>query len=346
MGSRLMATVAASLLLGVTTPTIFATETPALAQESVSCTQVVPQVKDDTQNPPVWVDPSSVSFALGNAAFQDLPQDLGPVPAGPAYLIGASQVSGVPWLGVNTMHPSLLNNTEGDVTWELTGFSGPGAMYVFTQGGMGQIVGEEWFTGEGNSGSGSVVVERNRHVHPNWLFSEAGTYEVTLSQTVQLQDGTEATGSATLTFEVDTGSGNATDGHFDFGPTIGSASGDACGSNKEEEAPVNETTNSPAGTNNSLAAGGAKATEATEQKSESKPASHSQSGNQTSSQSANHSGGQASSAAKGQQPQAQASKQLPNTGTTVMTAPIAIMAIGFLTLGAGLVFTGRYFRWF
>lgn len=341
MRSRLMATVAASLLLGATTSTIFPTETPAFAQESTSCTQVVPQVKDDTQNPPVWVDPASVSFALDDTALQDLPQDLGPVSAGPAYLIGASQVSGVPWLGVNTMHPSLLNNTQGDVTWELTGFSGPGSMYVFTQGGMGQIVGEEWFTGSGNSGSGTIVVERNRHVHPNWLFSSVGTYQVTLAQTVQLQDGTEASGAATLTFEVGTGAGNATDGHFDFGPTIGAASGDACG--EEGDDTWGETTEYSAGAATGTSNTGASATGNSTK--EAKQTSHGQSNSQTQ--------GAAESSAKGQQPgqkqaqqQPQSSKQLPNTGPTVMTAPIAFLAIGVLTLGAGLVFTGRYFRWF
>lgn len=332
MGPRLMAIVAASLLLGATTPIISAAERPVLAQESASCSQLIPQVKDDTQSPPAWVDPESISFALDDAALQDLPQDLGPVPAGPAYLIGASQVSGVPWLGINTMHPSLLNNTEGDVTWELTGFSGPGSMYVFTQGGMGQIVGEEWFTGSGNSGSGTVVVERNRHAHPNWLFSSPGTYEVTLAQTVQLQDGTEASGAATLTFEVGTGAGNATDGHYDFGPTIGAASGDACGGEENDSWGDNTeySTGAATGTSNTGTSADQNSTAG------SKQASPGQSNSQNQ--------GASENPAKGQQPQP--SKQLPNTGPTRMTAPIAIMAIGILTLGAGLVFTGRYFRWF
>lgn len=327
MASRRTAALVASLLIGVTTPGAYATETHVLAQAGTSCTSVIPLVKDDTQNPPEWVDPSSLSFALDDVALQDLPQALGPVPAGPAYLIGASQVSGVPWLGVNTMHPSLLNNTEGDVTWELTSFSGPGSMYVFTQGGMGQIVGEEWFVGEGNSASGTAVVKRNSHVHPNWLFSAPGTYQVELTQTVQLLDGSTGTGSATLTFEVGTGAGSATDGHYDFGPTISSDDGQTCGESSDSDA---ET---------APAAGESETTQSEKKQGQSLSQGANQGANQGQSQ------GQSKQAAAKQQ-EIKQQKQLPNTGTTVMTLPITILALGVLVFGAGLIFTGRHFRWF
>ena len=102
-----------------------------------------PQIKDDRQQPAKWTSPSALNFGLGSAAKTNLPQPLGPVGAGTAWMIGATQSNGVPWVGVNTMHPDLLANTQGDVTFKLTSFSGPGSMYVFEQGNLGQVVGKE-----------------------------------------------------------------------------------------------------------------------------------------------------------------------------------------------------------
>ena len=108
-----------------------------------TCTAgIVPRVKDDRTVPAQWKDPASLVFGLGDAAKANLPQAIGPVPAGPVWMIGSTQQAGVPWLGGNTQHPSLLENTKGDVTWDIAGFEGPGSMAVFIQGGLGQVVGE------------------------------------------------------------------------------------------------------------------------------------------------------------------------------------------------------------
>lgn len=178
-----------------------------------------PQIKDDRQQPPKWTNPSALNFGLGSAAKTNLPQALGPVGAGTAWMIGATQSNGVPWVGVNTMHPDLLANTQGDVTFKLTSFSGPGSMYVFEQGNLGQVVGKEWFKASGGNASGAHVVPRNSHVHPNWVFSKPGTYKVGIMQTATTKQGKKISAPATLTFTVG-GSGNANSGHFDFGASV------------------------------------------------------------------------------------------------------------------------------
>ncbi|WP_034986237.1 TIGR03773 family transporter-associated surface protein [Corynebacterium jeikeium] len=178
-----------------------------------------PQIKDDRQQPAKWTSPSALNFGLGSAAKTNLPQSLGPVGAGTAWMIGATQSNGVPWVGVNTMHPDLLANTQGDVTFKLTSFSGPGSMYVFEQGNLGQVVGKEWFKASGGNASGAHVVPRNSHVHPNWVFSKPGTYKVGITQTATTKQGKKISAPATLTFTVG-GSGNANSGHFDFGATV------------------------------------------------------------------------------------------------------------------------------
>ncbi|MDU0479087.1 TIGR03773 family transporter-associated surface protein [Staphylococcus chromogenes] len=303
---------------------------------AASCNELVPLIKDDRSSPAEWVDPASISFTLGDAARTDLPQALGPIPAGEAYLIGATQVANVPWLGVNTMHPDLLANTTGDVTWELTGFDGPGSMYVFTQGNMGQVVGKEWFEASNGSGSGSTVVARNSHVHPNWVFSEPGTYNVELTQTAELTSGESVSGTATITFEVGNGGGGATEGHFDFGAMIGCA-GDTGGTSVSADDSFATTgTESGTRTNNTADSEGQSLQSASQGFA---PAAE-KSG--TTGKSANATAASNS----GTTSQSTSAKSLPNTGSTVLTFPIAFLALGVLILGGGLVFAARHFRFF
>ena len=110
--------------------------------------KLVPSVKDDRTSPAKWVDPGSVTFALGEAAKATAPAGLEFIaPEGSAvYMVPGTQIPGAPWVGANTMHDSVLAETTGEVTWELVGASGPGNVGVFTSGNFGTLVGEKWFT--------------------------------------------------------------------------------------------------------------------------------------------------------------------------------------------------------
>lgn len=178
-----------------------------------------PKMKDDRSAPPTWRDPQSVPFLLGDAAKATTSQTVGSIPGGTdVWMIGATQVPGVPWVGANTMNESVLNKTTGEVTWTVTSVSGPGSMEVFTSGNFGKVVGHRWFSHQG----GSVTIPRNTHVHPNWIFTQPGTYRVSLKQTAQLKDGTPISGTTTLVFNVGTGSG-VNEGHFDLGSEVAEA---------------------------------------------------------------------------------------------------------------------------
>ncbi|WP_296136083.1 choice-of-anchor M domain-containing protein [uncultured Tessaracoccus sp.] len=109
--------------------------------------KLVAMVKDDRKSPATWIDPSSTTFVLGDAAKATAPAGIEFVaPKGQqVWMIASSQVAGVPWLGANTMHESLLANTTGEVTFELVEATGPGKVGVFTSGNFGQVVGERWF---------------------------------------------------------------------------------------------------------------------------------------------------------------------------------------------------------
>lgn len=183
------------------------------AEQQQCVPAILPKVKNDTVNPPEWIDANDATFHLGDAAQETLPQDIGKVSAGQVWMIASVQKQGVPWLGANTQHPTMT----GEVTWTLTGFEGPGSMVVYEQGGLGQIVGKQWFSADSAGFEGSHTIAANTHVHPNWVFSAPGTYKVTIAQ----QEG-EAQGEATVTFVV----GGApeehmfTNGHFDLGGEV------------------------------------------------------------------------------------------------------------------------------
>lgn len=63
--------------------------------------------------------------------------------------------------------------------------------------------------------AGNISLPLNTHVHPNWVFTEPGTYQLAIRQTIPTAQGERAV-TDTLTFLVG-GAGNANDGHFDFG---------------------------------------------------------------------------------------------------------------------------------
>ncbi|MDO5671054.1 MAG: TIGR03773 family transporter-associated surface protein [Corynebacterium sp.] len=236
---------------------------------------ITPLIKDDRSVPPVWRNPQELGFHLGDAAKKDLPVSVGPVPAGPVWMIGSTQEPGVPWLGANTQHPTMLENAAGDVTWELVSFAGPGPMVVYTQGGLGQVVGEEWFRGADGRAQGNHTIAPNSHVHPSWVFGAPGTYQVGIRQST-IKDGKTLAGTDILTFHVGESAGNARDGHFDLGGKLDPAGGD-CGATPA-------VTGAPAQAETVRAAG-----------------------------------------------------QLPDTGASVMTLPFAVLGLGLLVFGAGVI---------
>lgn len=181
---------------------------------------IVPKVKDDRVSPSKWYKFNEISFTIGDAGIAKLPAAIGGIPAGSkVWMIGSTQQSGVPWVGANTMSDTVMQETTGEVTWTLASFSGPGAMEVFTSGNFGTLVGEKWFSANGNSGSGSVTIPKNTHVHPNWVFSAPGIYRVGITQTATLKNGTKVSATDTLFFQVGAGNG-AREGHFDIGSEI------------------------------------------------------------------------------------------------------------------------------
>ena len=143
---------------------------------------LVARVKDDRSQPAQWVDPTSLTFALGDAARITAPADLGFVatPGSSVWLIPSTQIAGVPWLGLNSQREEIVTGTTGPVQFTLDAVEGPGRVAVFNAGALGSGVGEHVFDGPGTG----YTLGANTHAHQNWVFTAPGTYTLTISMRV------------------------------------------------------------------------------------------------------------------------------------------------------------------
>ena len=143
---------------------------------------LVARVKDDRTQPAQWVDPSSLTFALGDAARITAPADLGFVatPGSSVWLIPSTQIAGVPWLGLNSQREEIVTGTTGPVQFTLDAVEGPGRVAVFNAGALGSGVGEHVFDGPGTG----YTLGTNTHAHQNWVFTAPGTYTLTITMRV------------------------------------------------------------------------------------------------------------------------------------------------------------------
>ena len=143
---------------------------------------LVARVKDDRSQPAQWVDPSSLTFALGDAARITAPADLGFVatPGSSVWLIPSTQIAGVPWLGLNSQREEIVTGTTGPVQFTLDAVEGPGRVAVFNAGALGSGVGEHVFDGPGTG----YMLGANTHAHQNWVFTAPGTYTLTITMRV------------------------------------------------------------------------------------------------------------------------------------------------------------------
>ena len=153
---------------------------------------LVARIKDDRTQPAQWVDPSTLTLALGEAARITAPADLGFVAtAGSSvWLIPSTQIAGVPWLGLNSQREEIVTGTTGPVQFTLDAVEGPGRVAVFNAGALGSGVGEHVFDGPGTG----YTLGANTHAHQNWVFTAPGTYTLTISMRVT-PTGAALTGS-------------------------------------------------------------------------------------------------------------------------------------------------------
>lgn len=151
------------------------------------------RVKDDRNQPAQWLDPEQLVFGVGPAAALSAPKSLDFIttPGQKVWMIQQTQQPNVPWLGMNSQHESLQGATTGEVTFTLEAINGPGKVAVFESGSFGGGVGKTLFNGAGSS----YTLNANTHAHQNWVFTAAGTYELTIAMKVE-STGAPLKGSA------------------------------------------------------------------------------------------------------------------------------------------------------
>lgn len=142
--------------------------------------KLISSIKDDRKSPAQWVDPSSISFGLGNAAKAKAPAGIEFIaPAGSdVWMIGSTQAPSVPWVGANSMHPSIIQNTTGEITQTLVSASGPGNVGVFTSGNFGQIVGQKWYSSTAGSGSSVSAAKDRKSAEIGQIFKDGKGYKI------------------------------------------------------------------------------------------------------------------------------------------------------------------------
>ena len=179
------------------------------------------QVKDDRSQPASWVDPSTLTFSLGDKATLKAPDALNFVatPGQDVWMISSSQSAGVPWLGMNSQAEEIVSKTSGEVTFTLVSVEGPGKVSVFTSGGLGGGVGEHLLQEEGSS----YTLPANTHAHQNWVFTAPGTYKLTISAQVTPKQGEQISGE-------DGGSGDGAAASSGAGSSEGGSASGAAGS--------------------------------------------------------------------------------------------------------------------
>ncbi|WP_173139668.1 TIGR03773 family transporter-associated surface protein [Kibdelosporangium persicum] len=165
------------------------------------------RVKDDRQGTPTWRDPSGYVFHLTDTARTTPPAGSGYdfLGSGPVWTIPLTQRPGIPWIGWNTQHPSVLGAVTGDVTMTLESVNGPGKLAVYGQDPFGGV-GDRYFgTVEGFPRSTAIPAGRSGvHVHGVWAFTAPGSYSVTFAFTTTA-NGRPLTTKSTLAFHIGPG---------------------------------------------------------------------------------------------------------------------------------------------
>lgn len=161
--------------------------------------KLVASIKDDRTSPATWRSTSDVVFGLSDAARISAPAELKDMatPGSPVWLISSVQQKGVPWLGENSQHPSILKGTKGDLQTTITKVTGPGEVSHFLPGALGAGVGKPLFSTV--SGQDTYQVPRNTHMHGVWVFTAPGEYRIDYTHTATATDGTKLSAQGSVT---------------------------------------------------------------------------------------------------------------------------------------------------
>ncbi|MGL4175006.1 MAG: TIGR03773 family transporter-associated surface protein [Dermatophilaceae bacterium] len=142
-------------------------------------------LSEDVTGSDVKRDPEDVVLHVAESALMDGIPDI--YPGAPrAYVLPLTQDPALLWPGWST--EELQGTSFSDVDIEVTAVDGPGTIHLFAEGAGGEPT--SVMRGGDVDLPGTIVVPSPSHVHANWLFSDAGRYELTV-RAVSRVDGRE-----------------------------------------------------------------------------------------------------------------------------------------------------------
>lgn len=172
------------------------------------------RVKDDTElysDGAVYRDPSTVVIDADQerAAFE-VPDGLDPEfdflgdPGDTFYMLPEVQDPELPWPGWSTerLRSTLpgVSTANDAVSLELD-IDGPGDVHTFMSGSFGEV--QNRFINTADAAPDRIPVGSNNHVHTTWVFTEPGTYTMSVTPTATLSAGGTVTGDpASYEFHV------------------------------------------------------------------------------------------------------------------------------------------------
>ncbi|MDQ7909960.1 TIGR03773 family transporter-associated surface protein [Phytohabitans sp. ZYX-F-186] len=161
------------------------------------------RIRDDSGSPPVWRELSDVVVHAVDKAKIKVPSGSDYAFLGPAgsdvWLLPQAQQSGIVWPGWNTQDPSVVNGTQGNVTWRLTDVDGPGEFKLFLTGSFGK---PDVLFDTAKSLPQQMSIPPNTHAHGNWAFTKPGVYHLGVQMTGTTKAGATVTDSRTLNIAV------------------------------------------------------------------------------------------------------------------------------------------------
>lgn len=162
------------------------------------------QHDDDTEDS-VWRHPDDTVLRVHDTGVLEVPDGdayafLGVDGGAPVYVVPQTQDPEVIWLGWNTQDPEVMDTIDRGVTLSLTGVEGPGHLVVYLQSGAFDEPDVLWDSRVEEDQPAWIPV--NVHAHANWVFSEPGSYLVSMEVSADLVDRSEVTDTQALRFAV------------------------------------------------------------------------------------------------------------------------------------------------
>ena len=158
-------------------------------------------IHDDHDSTPVWRSMDSTLYRGSSAALRTVPEDsrysfVGAPAGSQVYVIPQTEAKGVIWPGWNAQDPQLVPQLKRGVTLTLESVQGPGQFSLYVEN--GNFSAPQLLWSSATKDPQPIWVEKNSHVHANWVFTQPGLYHLKITASAELNDGTTVSDSRIL----------------------------------------------------------------------------------------------------------------------------------------------------